>query len=469
MPRIAKHTTTNSERQCYNSCQFKWALRYGLGIRPENNSDALVFGTLFHTAMEAWWSVSDGRVGHALEAIRQPLADIKDKESCGFHLSDDSFSPVSKADEWYEMLKAMVIGYEWKWGGDRCKVKLLSNEATLEAATQTPSGKRSPWARYSGVVDKAIEDEHKQVWILDHKTTSLNLKQWRSMNQYNPQALTYAWLYRETHGREPVGICYDLARKAVPAKSSAYKLKKDGSLSHKMPRNADSQGLRNALQSHSLGVDDWCATKLIELKEREDSGYFFRREWIRWNSMDLDRIGSELYAVATQIRQGHDKTEAGRTHLKSWGDNWRLVAPQVINDLAFMFPRQDSCYSYNRPCSYLELCRVACDQHETEHLLQDYRLADRIHEETTTPIIEILIWNVVSGSFRIQDSDILWTVSGDVVVNGTMSTCMRVGRLGSRYALTVNGDIDRPFKFPKALANRIYKIHEETKPKEETS
>lgn len=388
--KTAKHTATNSERQCWHSCKFKWALRYGLGIRPEKMADPLEFGSIFHKGLEVWWahgsSTARVRVNAALDAIKCELDQRRDAEQSPFDLGSMFSDQASKFDEWEDLMGHMMWGYEWQWASEIPNLTMLCNEQTVEAATQTPSGKRSPWARYSGVIDKAIKDQHGQVWILDHKTTGSPLHVWRRRNQYSPQALTYGWLYREAFGVQPVGIVYDLCFKAKPASVNDYTKVKDGSrLVKTMPKNADPAGFRNAIAAlgQTLDSEPWYREQLSKL-ERRSEGQFFMRVRVRWDHMALDRVGAELYATATDLRRAHDATRDMRSGLLQSGDFWRAVAPDSIRDAAYLFTRQDSCFNkYGRACSYLELCRVASEKHEITYLLDEYRLADQIHEETT--------------------------------------------------------------------------------------
>jgi hypothetical protein len=53
-----KNVLTNSRLRCFQTCRRKHYYRYELGIERvvREASDALVFGTLIHKALEAWWS-----------------------------------------------------------------------------------------------------------------------------------------------------------------------------------------------------------------------------------------------------------------------------------------------------------------------------------------------------------------------------------------------------------------------------
>jgi hypothetical protein len=53
-----RNVLTNSRLRCFQTCRRKHYYRYELGIErvDHKESDALVFGTLMHKALEAWWS-----------------------------------------------------------------------------------------------------------------------------------------------------------------------------------------------------------------------------------------------------------------------------------------------------------------------------------------------------------------------------------------------------------------------------
>lgn len=69
---------TNSRVRCYQTCRMKHHLRYELGVRrrDEEEREALAFGSLWHSALEAWWLFfkkedSNGHSGNTVsEAVR---------------------------------------------------------------------------------------------------------------------------------------------------------------------------------------------------------------------------------------------------------------------------------------------------------------------------------------------------------------------------------------------------------------
>ncbi len=380
MPKIQQHTTTNSERAVWSECPMKWALQYGLGIRPKKEAEALTFGSLFHDALEAWWDRSSEGGGYRIaageRAIDEGVDQLVPDAPVGFSTEEPNRgTSASKLEEWRGLLKDMLWGYERRYGAeiDNKELKLILNESAVRCATQTPAGKRSPWSHYQGKLDKVVEDGFGQHWILDHKTSGSALKHWRSRHEYSPQALTYGWLYRESTGITPAGIVYDLCLKAAPAKPSEYPRKKDGFLSKRIPANAEAESFLKAVLATGKGMaaEPWYAVTLSALKAEREK--FFRREWVRWSDTDLDRMGAELHAVSSTIRRAHNTT------LKI-----KEAAPAIDEQVmrsAYAFPRNDACYKYGRPCSYLGLCRVAQTRTEIERELFDFRIAGKIHEE----------------------------------------------------------------------------------------
>jgi hypothetical protein len=366
-----------------------WALRYGLGLRPKVIPDPLEFGSIFHKGLEVWWSHLDKpgvvRVTLAIAAVKEEIESRRSDQQSPFS-TEAIFATDPKLDDWQDLMSDMLWRYDLEWESEIPKYKLLCNEQTIEAATQTPSGTRSPWARYSGVLDKAVEDEHGQVWIWDHKTTTSALSAWRARNIYSPQALTYGWLFREMTGVTPVGIIYDLCRKSKPASIAQYKVLKDKSALYKtMPKDASADGFKAAIAALGQTIDSvsWYRGQLEHLENRA-KGQFFARVPVRWDYVALDRVGAELYATATDLRRAHDITREKRTDLLQCGEFWRAIAPEHINALAYLFTRQNSCFNqYGRTCSYLDVCRVASSKEQMSYLLEDYRLSDQIHEETT--------------------------------------------------------------------------------------
>jgi len=51
-----RNTLTHSRIRCFQTCRRKHFYQYEMGVESEDRSDALLFGSLMHVALEAWWS-----------------------------------------------------------------------------------------------------------------------------------------------------------------------------------------------------------------------------------------------------------------------------------------------------------------------------------------------------------------------------------------------------------------------------
>src|ERR1035437_6724701 len=108
---------TVSRMRCFNSCRRLHHIKYELGYRSLTTSESLSFGTLIHTALEAWWK-SGGSLPVALEAMRAKPGDA------------DAIA----------MAKAVVLitGYDARWLPDMADFEVLGVEVEFRARIRKP-------------------------------------------------------------------------------------------------------------------------------------------------------------------------------------------------------------------------------------------------------------------------------------------------------------------------------------------
>ena len=162
-----------------------------LGLQPKQAEEVLTFGTFWHEVMEIYRT---GDVGDRFMAIDH----IKEK-------AEDVGRFLDLLERYHDHWKHSYDGW-----------KILGSECTLSAPVLAPDTlKPSPLTGYRGKLDKLIA-RYGELWVLDHKTTSSNLDQWRERNQYKPQGLSYCWLVKQVTGRYPRGIIYDVVHSKQP-------------------------------------------------------------------------------------------------------------------------------------------------------------------------------------------------------------------------------------------------------------
>jgi hypothetical protein len=186
----------------------------------------------------------------------------------------------------------------------------------------------------------------------------------------------------ELEAMAPVGMIYDLARKAAPLQAGDLKRNADGSLSKRQAwkRITAATLHQAALDAYPTLRPPWVMEKIRELESSPPE--LFQRELIRFTEDDLVRVQAELYTIGTELRRAHSTVHHHRAGLlESFegdeGHGWAELAVTAITNLESSFPRSEGyCYRWRRPCSFMDLCR-----YQSEEATEDLRVKASIHEE----------------------------------------------------------------------------------------
>lgn len=300
--RVITNSELTTSRRCFREHQYA----YELGFRPITKEHALAFGTLIHTALEAWWraaAVSDNRLTSALATL--PL-DI------------DPF----------ELARAtvMIEGYDARWKDEPFEV--VAVEAEFRAPLIHPdSGQASRVYLLGGKIDVLVIDRRDgQLYIIEHKTSSDDISSgsiyWQAL-RLNTQVSTY-YAGARALGYAPAGVIYDVLGKfkhepllATPFDKRTYR-KKDGAL-HASQRVEDE-------------TPDAYADRLRAAVAEVPDRYFVRGTVVRLESEEVDA---------------------------QW-DAWQQSIAIRNNTLMERWPRNpDGCVRYHRLCSYFGVCTGA--------------------------------------------------------------------------------------------------------------
>lgn len=279
---------TASRLQSYRRCaRLEW-LQYVEGWRTVATADALAFGSLWHTGLEAW--------GIALMHGEPPLA-----------LSHALDAIAGKADDAFTQVKCeeLLRGYSAKWIDQPYRVVGVEDEfrcPLINAATMQPS---RTW-ELAGKIDARLEtlEATPRRLIEEHKTTSEDISPasdyWIKL-QMNHQLSIYM-LGAESLGWPPDGCLYDVVRKptirpykATPEESRKYT--KDGRL--------------YANQREQDETPDEFRLRLRADIESDPEAYYQRREIPRTESQ-LAEFLSDCWAQAKGMRESHLAGRAAR-------------------------------------------------------------------------------------------------------------------------------------------------------------
>lgn len=254
---------TNSRMVAARTCQRLHHIQYELGYRPLYDADALVFGTLAHAALEAWWLAADGeRAQAALEAL-EPLRE--------------------KADPYdYVKIQAIISGYDAYWGADAKYYEVLGVEVQFQCDLRNPeTGKASRNWLLAGKIDVVVRDlRDGLVKIVEHKTASGDIS---AGSEYR----------RRLKMDSQVSIYYDGAR------SIGYEV--DGCIYDVLGK----PGLRplqvNSKRSKPETPEEF-QVRIIEEIAKDPSAYYQRFPVPRLES-ELEEARSDIWHLAQQTRE----------------------------------------------------------------------------------------------------------------------------------------------------------------------
>jgi hypothetical protein len=315
---------TNSELRTFRRCQHEHHLAYGLLYRPVTKAEALRFGSLIDTALDAWWLAQNGeRLDAAIEAMR------------------------GLAEDEYELVRAGVLmqGYDARWGAEHLAV--LAVQPEFRAALVNPeTGMPSRVHVLGGKLDGLVRDlRDGLVYIVEHKTSSedigLGSPYWKRLTLDSQISVYYAGA--KSLGYDVAGCIYDVIGKptlrpykATPEESRKYTKKGE---------------LYANQREHDETPDEYRA-RLLEHVAADPDRYYQRGTVVRLQSEEL---------VAAY-------------------DTWHLANMIRESEVQQRWPRNpDACMRYNRPCEFFDVCCGTASLDDPTR----FRRAENAHEELT--------------------------------------------------------------------------------------
>lgn len=342
---------TTSRARAFRRCARLHHLRYNLGYRLAVDDDGpRGFGSLFHRALEAWWTAP--RAG-ALTASLELLSREADADP-------------------FDLAKARVLleGYDARWRDELLDVERVEAQFEIDLVNPQTGASSRTW-RLAGKIDVIVR-RNGAPWIVEHKTSSEDISPgtpyWSKL-RLDTQVSTYLRGARAI-GCAVEGCIYDVIgkpglrpSKATPEEERQYTKPKDKACPECKKKSSgpaphvvdgltcsggrivtDPGGRLYANQRDADETPDEYADRLrAHIAERPDR-YYQRGDVVRLQD-EATEAAWELWQVARSIRDAQ---------------------------LAERHPRNpDGCFFFGRPCDFFGVCTGAGDLNDTSRFVRE--------------------------------------------------------------------------------------------------
>lgn len=352
-----KRTFTNSERSAFH-CQQKWLWRYGMSLRPVVEGSHFLRGNIWHDTMDVYHN-------EGLEAAETHLEDLLNKSKAQL-LDTSSSATEEQQSAFVKQCMILLPDYHRRYAGEW---EVLHTEIELSTCIDEY---RDLW--WAGKVDKIVRTKQGKVYIVDHKTTTMDTSRWYQFHRYRPQMIGYALLAERELGISIDGIMYDVVcmptirSEEVPDVTKAGVLRK---YSTNLP-NITPEAWQEGMEKHN-DFSDNAEDVLKRLKARKAADCEMARFDMPLTSDERARTLLELQNVTASLKSRWEYVQDYRDIVHD-AKSLDIAAGIVYRDVAGSFPRNHSmCRMYNKLCKYASLC-------ENGIVDEPMRLSD-IHEE----------------------------------------------------------------------------------------
>ena len=206
----------------HQTCPSKYNLRINQGWTSRGKSAALGFGGALHEGLAAWYKTAN--LGQALLAIGeawvddQPVEDFRTKEKCvttmieytkkypseGFSVVGAPDNPMVEVPFTIEMGRYVPFCGDWVDAAGMTFLGCGVMQHGFENEVCATCGCPLEPIEYGGIFDGLIEFSH-QVFILEHKSTSVMGASYFNQFKPNNQVCGYIWGAGQLSGKKVVG------------------------------------------------------------------------------------------------------------------------------------------------------------------------------------------------------------------------------------------------------------------------
>lgn len=280
---MSKSIVSYSQVKTWKRCRQKWYYNYVRGLKPKERVRKIDLGNYGHALLEAYYRGED--IQEASEAYW--MEQTKDM----FQEQIDEYKEVREQAE--ALVERYIKHYQEK--GEEFEVHAV--EQHFKTTIPTPAGYKSK-TDLQGILDLVVEDSTGEIWLVDHKFTSIDLVKYEENLVLDEQANYYLWALADMLGNHNAvsGIIFNLVRAKLP---TVPKVLKSGGLSKAKNIDTDVETYLQAIKDNGLNPKDYTDI-LTHLKELDRP--FFKRHRIHRTPEELAHIQEELYEMSRDMR-----------------------------------------------------------------------------------------------------------------------------------------------------------------------
>lgn len=299
---------TTSSKAAFQLCGRLYLNKYVLGYRPLASDDRLEFGTVFHAALDGWWTAyKNGNARGALESAYAPISAAKGVLDEGM---------VAKA-------YVLMDGYDARWAPAMEDLEVLEVELEFRGPLRSPGGRASRRERIAGKIDKLVRRRSdRTLWLVEHKTSGADLSSgssyWQKLRMDAQVSMYFDGAV--TKGYTVAGCIYDVIAKPEMRPLKATPLEK---------RKFTKDGRLYANQrAQDESIDEFRQRLSVVVSEAPEE-HFQRAEVVRLDT-ELEAARADVYQTAQLVRKAKS---------------------------AQLWPRNpNACHTYGRPCAFIDVC-----------------------------------------------------------------------------------------------------------------
>lgn len=284
-----------SDRSNFRRCRRRWAWQSHLrsGLTQAETAAPLWFGSGFHYALEDFHGLKQFPTATAA-FLGYVKASHRAAKASGKLLQ---VMPIN----WPELvdLGVSMLDYyanDWLIARDPLKTFVYDGRPQVEVHVQVKVPFQNEYYSevvYAATLDRVVEDEHGNLWIVDYKTAK---RIQTHFFQNDPQISAYCWLGEQLYGRPIAGFIYqqhlkEVLKPLVPLVTGRLSVAQTLRTTHRHYRRSliNLYGDINKAPSNNIDHLNWLATQEDETKDK-----FIRRDRIYRNKFQSESEGTKL-------------------------------------------------------------------------------------------------------------------------------------------------------------------------------